>query len=146
MNAKGYRCANCGNMLPISWNGVMKCPSCGSQYKEEGGMLSLVRVEKIPFESTTIAGRVIIDPYLFYKKPEAAFELSLKRMASNMAEQIMPLMEVETYYDHARAEYEIRGRIRVAVPSRRPEEVIQQAIVERPDIVCAAEVGGITDG
>ena len=134
-NPKGYRCANCGNMLPISRDGIMTCPSCGSQYKEEDGMLAPVRVEHIPFESTTIAGRIVIDPYLFYNNPEAAFEVSLKRMAQMMAEKIMPLVELETHYDIATLRHELYGRLRVAIPNRHPEEVIHEAIVESPDIV-----------
>lgn len=139
MNPKGYRCANCGNMLSISEakKGILRCDCCGSEYKAENDVITPLRIESIPYKYHTIGSRVEIPREYLFKNPERIFELSLHEMARNMADKLVPLMSLETSYDPMKMEHILYGKIKVAIPDTPPEEVLRTAVPVKPSIVNA---------
>lgn len=134
---KGYRCANCGNMLPISRSGIMKCECCGSEYKVEDDQVIPFRVEHIQFRTETIGASYVIPEEMLKYNPEAAFEVTLEKMAHGMAEKIAPLMDIRVGYDPMYFTYKLDAKLRVAIPSQPPSEVLQKAISVNADMVNA---------
>lgn len=139
MNPKGYRCANCGNMLSISAakKGILRCDYCGSEYKAENDEITPLRIERIPYKYRTIGSRVEIPREYLFENPERIFELSLHEMARNMADKLVPLMSLELSYDPMKMEHMLYGNLKVAVPDTPPEEVLRAAVQVRPGIVKA---------
>ena len=139
MNPKGYRCANCGNMLSISATkkGILRCDCCGSEYKAENDEITPLRIERIPYKYHTIGSRVEIPREYLFKNPERILELSLHEMARNMADKLVPLMSLEVSYDLMKMEQILYGNIKVAIPDTPPEEVLRTAIPVNPKIVKA---------
>jgi len=139
MNPKGYRCANCGNMLSISEakEGILRCECCGSEYKAENDVITPLRIESIPCKCHTIGSRVEIPREYLFKNPERILELSLHEMARNMADKLVPLMSLEASCDPMKMEYILYGKIKVAIPDTPPEEVLRAAVTVNPGIVKA---------
>lgn len=130
MNPKGYRCANCGNMLSISAanKGILRCDCCGSEYKAENDEITPLRIESIPYKCHTIGSRVEIPREYLFENPESIFELSLHKMARSMADKLVPLLSLEVSYDPMKMEHILYGKIEVAIPDTPPDEVLRNAI------------------
>lgn len=139
MNPKGYRCANCGNMLSISaaYKGILKCACCGSEYKAENDVITPLRIESIPYKYRTIGSKVEIPREYLFENPERIFELSLHEMARSMADKLVPLMSLETSYDPMKMEHILYGNIKVAIPDTPPEKVLKNAVQVKSGIVKA---------
>ena len=136
MNPKGYRCANCGNMLSISEanKGILRCDCCGSEYRINDEITPLM-IESIPYKYRTIGSRVEIPREYLFENSERIFELSLHEMARNMADKLVPLMSLEVSYDPMKMEHILYGNIKVAVPDTPPEKVLRNAVTVNPGIV-----------
>ena len=132
MNPTGYRCANCGKMLPASRVGIVKCECCGSEYRiEDNYTLRPLKVEQLPFNVQILRGQTEIPREFLQYDPQGVFESSLHRMAEQMAEKLMPLMQLDLQYDPMRMHYIIGSQIRVAYPSTPPQatyEKLERAI------------------
>ena len=126
----GYRCNNCGNMLPISRSGVLKCQFCGSEYKvKEDYSVTPVIVRQQLFDYETLEGRTVIPDWLLRdaNNKEKLFETTLSQMARNMSEKLLPLMQLSYNYDPEYMQYNLYGRIRVAIPRVDPNDILQEA-------------------
>lgn len=134
---KAFRCANCGQMLPVSHTGVSKCKYCGTEYKVDDDWATPLRIETLPFKSVTLAGKVKIPFYIVEDNPEKAFEYSLHQMAHDMAEKIMPYMDLDVEKDIRTFETTMFARLRVAVPDNPPREVLKRAIAVNAETVKA---------
>ena len=121
---KGYRCPNCGQMLPISRSGIYTCEYCGSQYKAEDEY-GVLKIERLPFKSIqlTLQKRIALE-YLI-DRPQEILAYSLEEMAKEMAEKLLPYMEYDIAQDPQYMDCRMRGRIRIAIPERNPIEAIQ---------------------
>ena len=141
MNPKGYRCANCGNMLSISEakKGILRCNCCGSEYKAENDEIMPLKIERIPYRCHTIGGKVEIPREYLFENPESILELSLHEMARKMADKLVPLMSLEVGYDPMRMEHILYGSVKVAIPDVSPAEVLRTALSVNPGIVKAKE-------
>ena len=142
MNPKGYRCANCGNMLPASRTGIIKCECCGSEYRIEDGMEPL-RIERIPFQAVTLGCEAIIPREILLENPNAAFEITLNRMARNLAEKLVPVMDLTVRVDPLRADYLLQARLRAAIPPVHPKDVLREAVKVDAEGVDAKKVEGM---
>ena len=122
---KAYRCPNCGNMLKVSSQnkGIYTCECCGTEYEREfDGSMGLIlrpyvikpQVETLGF-SHTISGE-----YLETMSPDSQLDLvehSIKVTARNIAEQLLPYIEITTERDLLTMGLVIRGRLQVVKPN-----------------------------
>lgn len=125
---KAFRCANCGQMLPVSHTGTSKCKYCGTEYQTGDDYASPIRIETMPFRTATFAEKVQIPFMVMRTDPEKAFEISLHEMAKKMAERITPCMEITISDDILTFGTIVSARLRVAVPDIPPQKVLDNAI------------------
>lgn len=136
---KGYRCPNCGQMLPISRSGVMKCQYCGGEFKTDDGYAPL-RIEEVHFRAIEIGCQVQVPEFVFTDNPERAIALSLHEMSKQMAEKLIPLMNLRVDTDPLwlnEGRIKIQGRIKVGIPDMPPQRVLQEALQIKPEQVNA---------
>ena len=55
---KGYRCPNCGSMIPISSGRVLKCECCGSEFEKEHKDIQRIYTTNIDGEDVLIGTRI----------------------------------------------------------------------------------------
>lgn len=132
---KAFRCANCGQMLPISHTGISKCKYCGTEYQVDDDWAAPLRIETMPFKAVTFAERVKIPFIVMRTDPEKAFEFSLHEMAERMAERIIPCMEIYAEEDLNTFDTFLGAKIRVAVPDEPIEKALQKAIAVNAETV-----------
>ena len=126
MNLKGYRCGNCGAMLPLSRSrqGLVICTCCGSEYKIEGEEVCPFVVHQIPYETEHLACKVYIPrEELMYDKAFAV-EHALKHMATEIAKGIVPFMDMDYVFDPNPMLYKLQGSVRICHPTRPAEETV----------------------
>ena len=137
----GYRCSNCGKMLPISTasKGIVTCDCCGSQYKIKDSYLEPMRIITSHINFTTVEGRVVIPDYILRDVGDRTsfMEMTLQNMAKNLAEKLVPLMKLETNYDARRMEWNLYGSLQVGVPSVDPYSSLCYADIVKSDSVGA---------
>ena len=137
----GYRCSNCGKMLPINTarNNIVTCECCGSQYRIKDSYLEPMRIITSHLNFTTVEGRVIIPDYILREVGDrpSFMEITLENMAKNLAEKLVPLMKLETNYDIRRMEWNLYGSLQVAVPSEDPHSSMCYAEMVNPNVVNA---------
>lgn len=118
---KGYRCPNCGQMIPISQGRIFKCEFCGSEYEKEDDYLKPLRVEVINAKIVKLEYKAKLDEYYLrderYK--EDYINHTINDIAHKLAEQIVPFMEIRSYKDMREMTTIISGRVRVAEPNER---------------------------
>lgn len=133
MTVKGYRCPNCGKMLTLTdaRNSIMKCEACGSEYKiEDDHKIIPYYVHQVPYDTHEIACCSYV-PWEFVRvDPEAAMNVTLQHMAKDMAEKILPFIEVTSSLDPWDMRYRLDAILRVHVPSMPLEEQLKSAVPE----------------
>lgn len=118
---KGYRCPNCGNMIPISRSNIYKCEYCGSEYEKEDDWLKPLRVEVCEAHLVNLDFKTKLnDVYLKDEQiKEKYIQHTVDGIAHELAKQIVPFMEIRTYKDMREMTTVIAGRVRVAEPNER---------------------------
>lgn len=118
---KGYRCPNCGNMIPISRSNIYKCEYCGSEYEKENEYLKPLLVETCEAKLITFESKARLDDHILAdeKCKEDYIKATLSTVARQLAEQIIPYMEVRSYKDISSMTTVIGGKIRIAEPNSR---------------------------
>lgn len=133
MTVKGYRCPNCGKMLTLTdaKNNIMKCEACGSEYKiEEDHKITPYYIHQVPYDTHVIACSSYV-PWEFVKEfPESAMNVTLQHMAKDMAEKILPYIEITSSLDPIDMRYRLDARLRVHIPSMSLEEQLKFAVPE----------------
>ena len=115
MNLEGYVCKHCnGRVNPRT----MKCEYCDTQYKREyEDILPPFRVEHYMNPTQRYGARVTIpNEYIKGMGAHDATEYAIREMAHQLAECIIPCMQVESRYDIDRCGWDIRSTIEVVQP------------------------------
>lgn len=126
MNLKGYRCGNCGAMLPLSRSrqGLVICTCCGSEYMIEGNNPIPYTVHHIPYKTDTLGCKVYIPrEELMYDKAFAV-EHALQHMVTEISKGIVPFMDVDYIFDPDPMLYKLQGSVRICHPTRPAEETV----------------------
>lgn len=125
MEPRGYRCPNCSAMLPISktYRGICTCECCGSEYRIKNEYeIEPLKVEVCRVDLVPIAASQIIDDNVLYEaeqcgEKEKFIEYNLKSLSKQLAEQIIPFMEVYAEKDPRYMHTTIHSGIRIAKPT-----------------------------
>jgi hypothetical protein len=107
------QCEQCAGKI----DGVtLTCQSCGMQYRlNEDFTLGRIEVSNLKF--ITIGGSVAVPAYVLNTLGTEAFsEMTLKKMAEDMALKILPFMEFQSMFDPKYNEIQTYTRVRVAEP------------------------------
>ena len=109
-------CPQCGGPINRSKN---ICEYCGTQFKNDE--YGPVRMEIIrPGVKVIQSQRILTDEMIMYMGSKEASEYVLKQMAEEMAEHLIPMMDVQTCKEEEdifRRETRIRARLRVVEPT-----------------------------
>lgn len=106
-------CTECGGHIDRA---TMTCKFCGIQYKLDE-YEHPIRIMEYSTRVDTISSRVTIPRYLIEGVgAEKAMEMTLHKMAEQMAEKIMPLIEFTHEYDPVHQDHITYGVLRVANP------------------------------
>ena len=110
---KALICECCGGRIDRA---TMVCQMCGTAYRLDE-YEQPIRIMEYSTKVETLISQVIIPRYIIDGMgEEKAMEMTLKDMARNMAEKILPLIEFAHEYDPAHQEYITYGTLRVANP------------------------------
>ena len=107
------QCEQCAGKI----DGVtLTCQSCGMQYRLNDDF-TLGRIEVSNLKFITIGGSVAVPAYILNTLGTETFsEMTLKKMAEDMASKILPFMEFQSMFDPEYNEIQTYTRIRVAEP------------------------------
>lgn len=114
---KGYRCPNCGSMIPATSRRIIKCGSCGSEYEREDEYLKPLIIEVSEVKLVNLEYRERLrDEYLINDNmKELYIKHTLDGIAHQLAKDIIPYMEVKSYKDLQTMETIINGRIKIGI-------------------------------
>ena len=116
---KGYRCPNCGSMIPISSGRVLKCECCGSEFEKEHKDIQRIYTTNIDGEDVLIGTRIYGYEMEYFKAdPEGFLEYKLNDMAHKLAESILPHISIDVSEDLRTGGLAIRAKVRVGQPVR----------------------------
>lgn len=110
-NLKPLVCTQCGGRIDRE---SLVCNACGIAYRLDDNFLP-VRIELSKAKVRTISGEVHLPREYLLDSNEIA-EISLQKMAEQMAERILPLIEYTTEFDMYTNSYVTHGRLRVVDP------------------------------
>ncbi len=110
---KALICECCGGRIDRH---TMTCPMCGTQYKLDE-YEHPIRVIEYSQRVETLTSRIAIPRYVVeHMETEDVMEMTLRQMAQQMAEKIMPLIEFTHEYDPVHQDHITYGVLRVANP------------------------------
>lgn len=110
---KALICECCGGRIDRA---TMVCQMCGTAYKLDE-YEQPIRIMEYSTRVETLNSRVAIPRYLVdHMETEDVMEMTLHKMARQMAEKIMPLIEFTHEYEPMTQEYVTYGRLKVANP------------------------------
>ena len=107
------QCDQCGGRIDRA---TLTCIHCGMQYRYEHETQEL-RIITEHLKTDILHERLIIPDELLAFNTEEAMEYTIKRIASDMARQLVPYIEWERESDPYRRETAIYARVRVARPT-----------------------------
>lgn len=124
VNAEGYRCPNCGAMLPISktYRGICTCQHCGGEYKitddymVEPLTVEVCQVPLIDIKMQQLISHEAIEQIKWSHAEEAYMEHMMGAMAINLSKKLLPFIETYVEQDMFTMNTVINGRIKVAKP------------------------------
>ncbi len=128
---KGYRCPNCGSMIPLKGGKILKCEACGTEFEREDNDIRPVYVTTIQGEDVVIGTRIYgHEMEAFTHDPDGFLEYKLKGMAHELAQAILPYIELDVSHDIQTCGLAIRGKVRIG----QPVHPLGTAWVEYPEI------------
>lgn len=104
-------CKQCGGHIDRD---KLVCNSCGTAYRLDNDYLP-VRIELSRAKIQTLTGSVLV-PAEYHLKANDLAEYSLRKMAEQMAERIMPLIDLQTEFDMKQNAFITHGRLRAIDP------------------------------
>lgn len=108
------QCDNCGGRIDRA---SLTCTSCGMQYERDHNEPTTLRFITEERRTEVMSGIVTIpDEYLIHD-PEEAIKYAVKEMSRQMAERLIPFMELEWNQEWKTRQTIIYGRLRAARPS-----------------------------
>lgn len=139
LNAEGYRCPNCGAMLPISktYRGICTCQHCGGEYKitdsymVEPFTVEVCQLPLIDIKMQQLISYETIEQIKWANAEETYMEHVMDAIAMNLSKKLLPFMETYVERDAFTLGTVINGRIRVARPisnSISPVEAFKEVI------------------
>ena len=109
------QCKTCGGHIDRD---TLTCQSCGAMYRLNEDMMPIrLEVSHLKFETFT-SSAIVPSEAMYLLGEEKACEMTLKEMASRMAEKLLPMIEYYTEFDFRHNEYITHGRLRVVDPRR----------------------------
>lgn len=107
-------CDSCGGHIDQS---TLICNHCGVAYRLDEYEMP-IRVMEYSTRVETLSGCVRVPAYLVRDEKDAKdiMEMSLHKMAEQMAIKIMPLIELHHEFEPRTCEYVTYGRLKVANP------------------------------
>lgn len=110
---KALVCECCGGRIDRA---TMVCQMCGTAYKLDE-YEQPIRIMEYSARVETLNSKVSLPRYLVeHMGTEDVMEMTLHKMAQQMAEKIMPLIEFTHEYEPMTQEYVTYGRLKVANP------------------------------
>lgn len=108
-------CPQCGGSISRSRR---KCEYCGTEY--DFGYDNVLRFEALhPGTHVLQSQAVMSEEMIRTMGSKNASEYILRRMAAEMAEHIIPMMDVQTEFDPVMCGNKVRARLRVIDPTFR---------------------------
>lgn len=112
---KPLTCPNCGGRINTS---RMKCEYCGTQFKRDEG--PVLRIEAVrPGVRTLETNAMIPERYIMDLGDDAIRSIVRDQMSHQLAEALVPMLDLKVGHDLERMEGIVRGRIRVLEPGYR---------------------------
>jgi len=109
------QCKACGGHIDRD---TLTCNHCGAMYRLDDDNIP-VRIEVSRMHIETLTGCVITPREAVYVLgEEKACEMTLREMAKDMAEKLLPFIEYHQEFDFKHNEYVTHGRLRVANPHK----------------------------
>lgn len=103
-------CKNCGAPLHGS-----KCDYCGTEYEEH---ITSIRVETYRSNTHTLCAALRIPGELAYQhNVEDLSDYIKSKLSSSIAKELIPYMNIDTWFDPETFEHCIGARVRVLDPS-----------------------------
>lgn len=108
-------CPNCGGRI----NAVrMKCEYCGTQFKRDEG--PVLRIEAVrPGVRTLETNAMIPERYIMDLGDDAIRSIVRDQMSHQLAEALVPMLDLSVGHDFHLNEAIVRGRIRILEPGYR---------------------------
>lgn len=107
------QCDNCGGRIDRA---SLTCISCGMQYRIENETQEL-RIITETRKVDVLHQQVFIPDEILLSNPDQAIEYTIKRIAHDMAEKLIPYMEWESESNPRLRQTSIYARLRVARPT-----------------------------
>lgn len=112
---KKMKCECCGGTINTA---TYKCEYCGTQY--EGLSQDCIRIVSHTPGCRVLSSNMAIDGMMLHEFGEKeAAEMAIDRLARNIAESLVPYMDIETEYDPCFRQQIIKARVRVIEPDYR---------------------------
>lgn len=114
-------CERCGGQIDRA---TYTCASCGTQYElDRSGDLVVFHCDR---RTRALGGRLLIGfEDLEYCDPSVVLESAVKRLTSQLAEKILPFMEIESEIDKKTNALSLTGRCRIVEPATNVYDVLQ---------------------
>lgn len=116
MDNKAYICQCCGGTINRT---TMKCEYCGTEYEKTDDQVRL-RVETFQNPVETLACRASITDGMMAIDLEAASKLAMQSMCRQLAECLIPFMDVHVEHDPCTRIHHLEGRLKVVRPINHP--------------------------
>ena len=108
-------CPNCGGRINAA---RMKCEYCGTQFKRDES--PVLRIEEVrPGVRTLEAKALIPEHFIMDLGDDAIRSIVRDQMSRQLAEALVPMLDLKVGHDPALMEAVVRGRIRVLEPGYR---------------------------
>lgn len=114
---KPYICTQCGGRVNRA---TLVCEMCGTQFKDDSGGAGVIKIDVVrPGVRTLVQSREVPREMIYSMPPHDFSEMILRSMAKELADNIIPFMDVQTAEDPIRGAMYVRSRIRVLDPTYR---------------------------
>ena len=109
-----YICECCGGKInPVT----LVCEYCGTKYKQDHYANSIFRIETFQAPVDKFACEVVMDQRdIYVLGPEKASEIAIRRIATKMADGLIPMIKYNMEYDPICSNYKYHGEIRAIRP------------------------------
>ena len=108
MSLEALICKQCGGQIDRT---TLVCPHCNTAYKMSYDRVLIHR--QLEPNEVVLGAHVSFDPRYLRYDGQRAIEYETENLTYQLAQQLLPFMEVETKVDLDRAMLELYGRLRV---------------------------------
>lgn len=108
------QCDNCGGRIDRA---SLTCTSCGMQYQQDQTEPFNLRIVTETRRTEMLSGAVLIPDEFLITEREKAIKYAVEKLAAQMADHLIPFIELEWRRDYPTCQTAIQGRLRVARPT-----------------------------